>query len=471
MNDYRSRLIVLTVWWVGLCGAVLSTRGADAAAPAGHDWPQWRGPHLDGSSDAADLPAKFSASDNCLWTAKLPGPGNGTPVVAGGRIFLTAIDPQSKALSGLCLDQNDGHVLWQKDLGIGFKANDRNNFTSPSAVTDGQTVYFYFGSGDLAAFDRDGKALWSRNIQKDQGDFNFMWIYGSSPLLYKGKLYIQCLHNDKSYDHRDQPGTAASYLLAIDPQTGKDLWKQVRPTEAAGESKEAYTTPIPFESTAGPQIVLVGGDCVTGHDPDTGRELWRYGTWNPNRTRDWRMVTSVVCGEGMIFACAPKGGPIMAIREGATGQVPFEAAAWQTRDYSSDVCVPLIYRHLLYILNGDKRALYCVDPRTGQQKWEGQLQLADNPADSGARPGPGPGGRRGGRGGGGGPVFRASPTAADGKIYCINENGDLWVVSADEFKVLNQVSLGGRPVRSSIALTDGHVLVRAGENLFAFGKK
>jgi len=464
MNDYPSRLIVLTVAWLALCGAVISARGAETAAP-GHDWPQWRGPHFDGSSDATDLPEKFSATDNCLWTAKLPGPGNGTPVVAGGRVFLTAIDTQSKKLSGLCLDLADGHVLWQKDMGIGFKENGRNNMTSPSAVTDGQTVYFYFGTGDLAAFDRDGKPLWSRNIQKDQGDFNFMWIYGSSPLLYKGKLYLQCLHNDQSYDHRGESTTpASSYLLAIDPQTGKDLWKQIRPTEAAGESKEAYTTPIPVDTAAGAQIVLVGGDCVTGHDPDTGKELWRYGTWNPTKINHWRMVTSAVGGEGLVFACAPKGGPVMAIKEGAAGTVPFDGAAWETKDYSSDVCVPLIYRHMLYILDGDKKTLYCVDPKTAKAKWQGQLQLPDAAApDAGARPVR--------RGKGGGPVFRASPTAADGKIYCINEVGDLWVISADEFKVLNQVSLGGKPVRSSIVLTDGHVLARAGDQLFAFGKK
>jgi len=467
MNDYRSRLIVLSLAWLGLCGAAVAARGADAPS-AEHDWPQWRGPHFDGSSDAVNLPDKFSPTDNCLWTAKLPGSANGTPVVAGGRVYLTAIDPQSKKLSGLCLDETDGHVLWQKDMGTAFKENNRNNATSPSAVTDGQTVFFYFATGDLAAFDRDGKTLWARNIQKDQGDFNYMWIYGSSPLLYKGKLYIQCLHNDKSYDRRDQAGSADSYLLAIDPQTGKDLWKQVRPTEAAGESKEAYTTPIPFESAAGSQIVLVGGDCVTGHDPDTGKELWRYGTWNPTKVNSWRMVTSAVCGEGMVFACAPKGGPVMAIKEGATGNVPFDSAGWETKDYSSDVCVPLIYHHLLYILDGDKKTLYCVDPRTGQQKWQGQLQSSDSADAGGGRPG-GPGGRRGGRGGG--PVFRASPTAADGKIYCINENGDLWVIAADEFKVLNQISLGGKPDRSSIALTDGHVLVRAGDQLFAFGKK
>jgi outer membrane protein assembly factor BamB len=466
MNDYPSRLIVLTVAWLSLCGAGAGAFGADSGDVAGHDWPQWRGPYFNGSSDATNLPDKFSPTDNCQWTAKLPGSGNGTPVVAGGRIYLTAIDPQSKKLAGLCLDQADGHILWQKEMGIGFKDNNRNNMTSPSAVTDGQTVYFYFGTGDLSAFDRDGKALWSRNIQKDQGDFNFMWLYGSSPLLYKGKLYLQCLHNDISYDHRgDSSAPADSYLLAIDPRTGKDLWKQIRPTEAAGESKEAYTTPIPVETSAGPQIILVGGDCVTGHDPDTGKELWRYGTWNPTKINHWRMVTSAVGGEGFVFACAPKGGPVMAVKEGASGKVPFEGAAWETKNYSSDVCVPLIYHHLLYILDGDKKTLYCVDPKTAEPKWQGQLQLADAgaPADAGGRPG------RKGRGAG--PVFRASPSAADGKIYCINEVGDLWVISADEFKILNQVSLGGKPVRSSIVLTDGQVLVRAGDQLFAFGKK
>src|SRR5205823_3327307 len=125
----------------------------------------------------------------------------------------------------------------------GFMVKNIADLASPSAISDGKTVFFYFGTGDLAAFDMDGKVLWQRNLQKDHGPFNFQWIYGSSPLLYKGKLYVPVLHRDvpASQWRSANPGEslADSYLLAIDPATGKDIWKQVRPNDARVESKES----------------------------------------------------------------------------------------------------------------------------------------------------------------------------------------------------------------------------------------
>ena len=409
------------------------------------NWPQWRGPHLDGSSESKDLPAKIDRGLE-TWSAKLPGPGSGTPVIWGDRIFVSCLDAESKKLLGMCLARKDGQVLWRKEIGLGFQQNDRNNMASPSPVTDGHWVWFYFGTGDLAAFDADGNEKWSRNLQKDFGNFNVQWIYASSPLLYKGKLYIQVLQRDVPPRGRASGGPPAdSYLLAIDPQTGKGLWRVTRPNDARQESKESYATPMPLENNGRSEIILVGGDCVTAHDAETGKALWRAGGWNPGRIEHWRMVTSVVCGGGLVFASVPKGGPVIAIRDGGQGDVTGTHIAWQSNEISTDVCVPLFYKDHLFVLNGDRKTISCVEPATGKVLWHGAL--------------------------GGRSVFRASPTGADGKIYCMNEGGDVWVLAADEFKILSQGALGGRPSRASIAVTDGEAFVRAGEVLYAFKQK
>ena len=381
----------------------------------GADWPQWRGPHFDGSSNAAGLPEQLDAAGTLAWKVDLPGFGSSTPIVWGDRIFVSCIDRGSNNLLALCLDRKDGKTLWRKELGVGFVANERNNMGSPSPITDGKSVWFYFGTGDLAAFDVDGSPLWARNIQKDFGSFHVQWIYASSPLLFHGRLYVQVLQRDLPTG--DKP--ADSYLLAIDPKTGKDLFRETRPNDAVGESKESYATPMPIEQDGKAQIILVGGDCVTAHDPDSGKELWRTGGWNARKINHWRMVPSVVAGGGLVFACAPKGGPVMAIRPDGSGDVTATHIAWKTKDVSSDVCVPLFYRERLYVLNGDRKSLSCLDPKTGEVKWSGDL--------------------------GGHAVFRASPTGADGRIYCVNEAGDVSVVSAEEFKVLSKLSLGERP--------------------------
>jgi outer membrane protein assembly factor BamB len=421
-----------------------------APAARAENWPQWRGPKFNGSSDAKGLPEKLDKG-SAKWSAAMPGPSAGTPIVWENRVFVSALDGQSQKLLALCLDRKDGRVLWRKEVGQGSFTNDRNNHASPSPVTDGKNVWFYYGNGDLVAFDVEGNPLWSRNIQKDFGNFNYQWTYGSSPLLHDGKLYVQVLHRDVPVG-RGAPAAAQkadSYLLAVDPQTGKDLWRVVRPNEANAESKESYGTPMPFDGSPRDEVVLIGGDVVTGHDAKTGKELWRFGGWNPEKIGHWRMVPSVVTAEGIVIACAPKTGPVMAIKAGGDGDVSQTHQAWRSnpKDFTSDVCVPLCYQGSLYVLDGDRKKLTCVELKTGKVKWSGNL--------------------------GGGAVFRASPTGADGKIYCMNERGQVWVVSADSFKVLYNGDLGGAdwPTRSSIAVADGDVFVRTSETLFCFGGK
>jgi outer membrane protein assembly factor BamB len=424
-------------------------------------WPHWRGPTFDGASAATDLPTSLDPKQ-AKWAADLPGASAGTPIVAADRIFLTAIDAQSSKLLALCLSRADGRVLWRKEVGEGFRKNDRNNMASPSAVTDGKIVVFYYASGDLAAFDPQGNPLWTRNLVNDYGPFNFQWIYGSSPTLYKGKLYVQVLHRDHPVGggfggrgrrggggqaQGQQPqGPAESYLLAIDPATGKNLWRQVRPNEAVEESKESYGTPIPFEHDGKSLILLIGGDCVTAHDAETGQEVWRYGGWNPDKIGHWRMVPSVVTGAGLVFGSPPKGGPLFAIRPGGAGDVTQSHQAWRSEKWTTDVCIPLFYKGNLYVLDGDKKTFGCLDPATGREKWSGKLDSR--------------------------PVFRASPTGGDNKIYCMNEGGQVWVLSADEFKVIYHGDLPNEagPTRASIALADGQAFVRTGDKLYCFGK-
>lgn len=412
----------------------------------GDEWPQWRGPHLNGSSDAKGLPEKLDSSTQA-WAVDLPGTGSGTPIIWQDRIFVSCLDSKSSKLLAVCLSRKDGSVLWSKQVGIGYQRNERNDTASPSPLTDGKMVWFYYGTGDLAAFDLEGNEKWSRNLQKEYGPFNIQWIYASSPLLYDGKLYIQVLQRDVPPRGGAPAGgkQAESYLLAMDAATGKDLWRQVRPNDAVGESKESYGTPIPYNDNGHTEILLIGGDCVTAHDPETGKELWRCGGWNPEKINHWRMVCSPVGVDGLVIACPPKGGAVFAINDGGTGDVTSTNIAWKNPQLSTDAAVPLVYEDHLYVLNGDRRVLLCAEPKSGKVIWSLPLE--------------------------GRTVLRASPTGADGKIFLMNEAGDVWVVSAQEPKILSKSSLGGRSNHATIVVAEGWVFVRAGENggkLFAF---
>src|SRR6185503_15042906 len=170
----------------------------------------------------------------------------------------------------------------------------KQNMSTPSPVTDGQHVWIMTGTGILKAFDFAGGELWTRDIQKDYGRFGLNWGYASSPLLHQDSLYVQVLHGMKT----DDP----SYLLRIEKATGKTLWRVERPTRAIRESPDAYTTPALLRYGTSEEIVLTGGDVVTGHDLATGKELWRANGLNPYNDASYRIVASPVVFNGIVYA-------------------------------------------------------------------------------------------------------------------------------------------------------------------------
>jgi len=412
----------------------------------GENWPQWRGPFFNGSTTETGLPDTWSKTENVKWVAKMPGRGASTPVVWDDRVFVSALERGSKRLWALCLSRRDGQVLWRGNAGTGFENKRGNSAASPSAVTDGQRVIFLFGTGALVAYDMAGQVLWQRNIARDHGAFKILWRYGASPLLYEGRLYVAVIHSHG--DLKAQPGQPkpASYLLCIDPATGKDRWKHIRETDAAAEAREAYITPYPFVGPRGLRIILTGADHVTAHDPATGREIWRSANFNPGKQRLFRAVASAVGVDRVVVAAVPRGGSIFAIRAGGEGKLTPQARAWSLRRGAPDVPTPLVMDGKLFVLDGRHKTLTCLDPQSGRVHWKGNL--------AGKRP------------------FQASPTGADGKIYCVNMAGEAVVLSAgDEFKVLSRIAMNEGDTRATISAAHGQLFLRTGQNLYCIAKQ
>jgi outer membrane protein assembly factor BamB len=459
---------VMRVSMMALAGLLVLSQSA-----AAENWPQWRGPNLNGSSSETNLPDRLDPNANAVWKLELPGPGSSTSIVWEDRILLSALDKQTQKMLAMCVDAKSGKEHWRREIGEGFRSTNRNNLAGPSPITDGKTVWFFYGSGDLAAFDMDGNPLWTRNIQKDHGPFNIIHIYSSSPLLYDGKLYVQVIHRDvagRSFGGgrggpgarggggggggqnqpppqpaQPQPAPAESYLLIIDPATGKDLHKQPRNSDARAESKEAYSTPIPHEVGGQKQVILVGADCVTGHDASDGREVWRLAGWNPQQQGNWRVVPSVVLVDDKFIFCTPqRESRIIAVTLGGSGDIS-ASKSWENTQVKSDVPVPLVYRGNVYVLDGDARkGVYCLDPSNGQTTWS-------TPITSRAS-------------------FRVSPTGADGKIYVMNEQAEVWVLSASDGKVLSHTTLATEGnARGCIVASQSKLFVRTGSTLYCFG--
>lgn len=197
-----------------LCLAVLA-----GGVSRAENWPQWRGPSLNGISNEKDLPVRWSRDENIAWKLPLPAWSGATPIIWGDRIFLNVADKEYISL--WCVDRARGAVLWKKHVADGNFKIGKQNMSSPSPVTDGTNVYIMTGNGALKGFDFAGNELWVRDIQKDYGRFGLNWGYGSSPLLFEDALYIQVLHGMKTRD--------PSYLLRIDKKTGKTAWRVERP--------------------------------------------------------------------------------------------------------------------------------------------------------------------------------------------------------------------------------------------------
>jgi outer membrane protein assembly factor BamB len=424
----RRRNSVYSFFWLAVLVSVLAS---DAGVLAGN-WPQWRGPRLNGTSDERNLPLKWSATENLSWKLPLPDRSGSTPIVWGERIFLNVAEGDELFL--WCVERNKGTLVWKKLLGGGNHRERKQNMSSPSPVTDGKSVYVMTGTGVLKGFDFEGRELWARDIQKDYGAFGLQWGYASSPLLHEDALYVQVLHGMKT----DDP----SYVLRINRATGKTVWKVERPTAAIMESPDAYTTPALLNHAGKTEIVITGGDVVTGHDPATGKELWRAGGLNPENAPFYRIVASPVVHDGIIYA-PTRIKPLLAFRAGGRGDISKSHLLWSSQA-GPDVPTPVTDGKYFYIV-GDKGIVWCLDAKTGKEVY-GPVRI--KPGD-----------------------YSASPVLADGKIYATSEEGLTTVIRAGEkFEVLAENNLNEYCL-SSPAVSDGQIFIRTSGHLYCIGKR
>lgn len=404
---------------------------ATVAVRAG-DWPQWRGPNLNGVSAEKNLPAKWSAEENIAWKVAMPGLSGSTPIIWRNHVFLNVADGDNLFL--WAVDKTNGEVLWKRPLGAGNVKMRKQNMSSPSPVTDGKSVYVMTGTGVLKSFDFAGKELWARDIQKDYGEFGLQWGYASSPLLFEDSLYVQVLHGMKTDD--------ASYVVRINKTNGKTVWKVERPTNAERESPDAYTTPALLRAGKTVEIVITGGDVVTGHDHATGKELWRANGLNPDNNPSYRIVASPVVFGDIIYA-PTRVKPLLALRAGGRGDISSSHVLWSNTN-GPDVPTPVTDGTYFYIVN-DRGIVWCLDAKTGKEIYGPQR----------IKPG----------------IYSSSPVLADGKIYVTNEEGLTTVIKAGPaFEVIAENPLGDYTL-SSPAISEGQIFIRTASHLYAIGKR
>ena len=428
----------------------LALLAAAAPAAASENWPHWRGPHGNGSSEASNLPLRWSAEENIIWKTRLPSWAAATPIVWGDTVFVTSAEEGSRAnrqnaslfgggggdrdrLYLIAVNRETGAVRWQQPMGRGNRIGNKQNMASPSPVTDGKRVWVVNGNGELRCFDFSGRLLWMRDLQKDYGEFGVQFGYASSPVLHEGVLYLQNLQGM----YTDDP----SYILAVAGENGKTVWKVERPTDARRESPDSYSTATLAEVEGETLLIVSGADYVTAHDLKTGRERWRAAGLNPNKATNFRTIASPLVVGGIVLAPSRRR-PFIAFRTNGEGDVTDSNRLWST-DYGPDVPTPTSDGERLYIID-DRGVALCLRVRDGSVVWD----------RSRIEPG----------------TYSASPLLADGKIYAVNEEGATTVLKAgDEFEILAVNRLDDYTL-SSPAAAGNRLFIRTARYLYCIGK-
>lgn len=375
--------------------ALLIVSFAACCRAQGADWPNWRGPGLDGVAAGSGYPTAWSADRNVAWRVPLPGAGASTPAVWGDRVVLTlAIDGEDTVL---CLDRA-GRELWRRALGA-ERAGKHAKATgsNPSPVTDGKHVWVYFKSGELAALDlADGRVAWRVNLQERFGEDTLWWDLGTSPVLTADAVVVAVMHS------------GPSYLAAFGRTDGELRWKHDRDLGAPEEAAQSYSTPLvlPGEDRFGEPaevIVVLGADHVTAHDAADGRELWRVGGLNPGGERFFRSIASPVAAGGLIIAPYARGSTLTAVRRGGSGDVTATHVAWRRSDLGADVPTPAVLDGQVVVCT-DGGGIECLEAATGTTLWKEQLPKNRH-------------------------AYSASPVIAEGRVFATREDGETAIVA------------------------------------------
>ncbi len=403
------------------------------------NWPQWRGAKFDAISNEQNLPTTFSKTEGVLWRLPLPGPAGATPAVWDQQIFLTSVEPDSGDLLLLCVG-TDGKEQWRQKVATGSKnvRNDEGNYASPSPATDGKHVWTLMGEGTLGCYTVTGEDVWKFNVADRYGKLELAFGLASTPVLDGEKLYLQLIHGEGKAETRE------AMVVALDKTTGKEIWKQPRPSDAKAECEHSYASPTLYRDDKTAFLLTHGADVIVAHDLTDGHELFRYNLNTKGVYHDTlRFVASPVAVPGLIVAPSAKNYPVVALTPDARGDVTESqnGVAWKLDSGTPDVPSPLVVGDYVYLCreNGN---LICLNRKTGEKLYE-KTTTRDR--------------------------HRASPVYADGLIYTSARNGVITVTKAGpEFEIVSQNNME-ESISSSPAISNGRIYIRTFDALYAIG--
>ena len=391
----------------------LTARVADA-----EDWPEFRGPTGQGHSSERGLPLEWSEARNVLWKVPVPGRGWSSPVVSGGRVWMTTATENGASLRALAYEVESGREVVNTEvfrLRGGPLLNPKNSRASPTPIVEGDRVYVHFGADGSAALTTSGELVWKTQLRYESQHGN-----GGSPVLYGDLLILSC------------DGSDTAFVVALDKRTGNIVWKTPRRQPA----DQAYSTPLVIRVGDRDQVVSVGAFRAAAYDPLSGREIWWVGYGD-----GFSNVPRPVYGRGLVYIATGFQQPsLLAVRtdgEGGRARV-----AWTLSRSAPLTPSPLLVGDELYLVN-DVGIASCLDAKTGATHWRERL----------------------------GGNYSASPVFVDGRIYFLSEEGAATVVAPEKVFRSLAVNLLDGATLASMAVASRSFFIRSHSHLYRVGTR
>ncbi|MCA9064257.1 MAG: PQQ-binding-like beta-propeller repeat protein [Planctomycetaceae bacterium] len=399
------------------------------------DWSGFRGAHGTGASDARNLPLSWSSSENIAWKVPLPGNCNGSPVVAGNRIFVTSASEDGRQRTLHCISADDGATLWEGSVSYEQKmpTHQTNLYggTTPAATSD--RVVVWHASAGLFCYDHAGELKW----QKSFGEFRHQWGYGTSPVIDNGVVF---LHSG--------PGRNV-FIAAFDLSSGDQKWKFDEPIDGDGERNSqrqymgSWCTPVLVNADERQLLVCGMATRVIGLDSKTGELVWSCDGLRGERGD--LCYTSPVIGGDVCVVMGGYQGPAIGFRMEGTGNITDSGRLWRVdKGNPQRIGSGVVVDGLLYMANAGPNLMQCIQPETGEVLWEERVR-------SGAHWG--------------------SLVSADGVLLTTGQNGDTLVIrpSAQGLDLVRTNSLGEN-TNSTPAVADGAIYIRTFGHLWCIRK-
>ena len=387
------------------------------------NWPQFRGPSGDGVAATTNLPMHWNGAtgEGIAWKSPVPLPGFGSPIVWQDRVFISGGDETVRSV--FCFNATDGRMLWQGFVpamtvppGEKLEIQEFTGVAAPTPATDGRRVFALFATGELVAFQFDGRVAWSKHLGVPENPYGF----ATSLVVHDNKLFVQ-------YD-QGQAEEEKSRLYAYDAATGRVLWEQRRALPSS------WTTPLVIEAAGKPQLITTSQPFAIAYDPATGTELWRADCLGAD------LAPSPVFAHDLLYVVHPSVS-IIALRVDGSGDITKTHVAWEYDDGAPDITSPVTDgTHLFAVTTWG--TVTCLDARTGAQLGEKDLEIE----------------------------FNASPILIGNQLLLISIPGTAFLLNADPaLDLLAQAELG-EEVRASPAIVDGRLFVRGKDHLYAIGQ-